>query len=77
MPLSDELGKVKRFAAIAATSEPGNLPRNGVRLACGEQEACEIFFEQLAASVPKRFPHAESAANPKGGRLHEYFYQAW
>ena len=27
MPLSDELGKVKRFAAIAATSEPGNLPR--------------------------------------------------
>jgi hypothetical protein len=27
VPLSDQLGKVKRFTANAVTSEPGNLPR--------------------------------------------------
>jgi hypothetical protein len=47
----------------AVTSEPGNLPGNGVRLACGEQEACESSFDPLAAPVQKKIPYIQPATN--------------
>ena len=59
----DLAGEGETVARLAATSEPGNLPRTVSDLPAENREHANTSFDLLAASVQTSFPLFESAAD--------------